>query len=94
MDKNQFEMTRPKHCRVCGSTLVLIEEPDGFWEDNGERRFYRWYRCPNWKGGRTMVPEYAFISYTSLPLTRNQDNFENPMLGYTRYQTCDYTVIY
>ena len=83
----------PKHCCVCGSKLLLIEEPNGFWEDNGEPRFYCWLKCPNWKKGRTMFLPGAFISYTALELDREQKKFV-PMFGYTRYQTCNETIVY
>jgi hypothetical protein len=83
----------PSYCKVCGSELVWVVEENGFWEDNGERRYRRWLKCPNWKGGQTMFPRNAYIVYTALELNRDGTDWV-PRFGYTRYQTCDSTIIY
>lgn len=83
----------PQFCESCGKKLILVEDPAGFYVDSGEPRFNRWFRCPDWKGGRTMYIPRAFITYTALILDRNQEQLV-PMWGYTRYQTCDLRIVY
>lgn len=93
--KNVFDIPNtPRYCTVCGSSLLLMEEQNGFWEDNGEPKYKRWLQCPNWFGSFGFVRSDLALYYTPFLLNRQGKQFDRVSVASTRYLTCDKTIVY
>ena len=86
----------PKYCYVCGKPLIVNEYNIVHDERTGKAHRIVWFSCPDYKGGVWMTPHpKSFIAYRADFYDETAEKwYDLPSIGYTRYQTCNKTIMY